>query len=149
MQALPLQQPFGHEVGSQTHWPVVVLHDCPDTHAAHAAPATPQDMFDSAAYGSHLPVEAQQPFGHETASHTHWPVPLHSVPARHALHMTPTAPHDAFDSLASGSHAPAPVQHPVHDEPPHEHAPPEQASPVPHAPQATPPVPHSVPDCDA
>ena len=42
MQVEPLQQPAGHEVASQTHWPVVVLHSCPVPQAPHAAPPTPQ-----------------------------------------------------------------------------------------------------------
>lgn len=32
--APPLQQPSGHEVASQTHCPVVLLHSCPGEHPA-------------------------------------------------------------------------------------------------------------------
>jgi hypothetical protein len=49
MQTVPLQHPFGHEVASQTHWPVLVLHSWPAAHAAHVAPAAPHDAFDSPA----------------------------------------------------------------------------------------------------
>jgi hypothetical protein len=33
--ALPTQQPFGHDVASQTHPPVVVSHRSPAAHTAH------------------------------------------------------------------------------------------------------------------
>lgn len=47
---VPLQQPPGHEVASQTHWPRLLLHSCPgDTHAAHVAPLVPQEPLDSEA----------------------------------------------------------------------------------------------------
>ena len=46
---LPLQQPFGHEVASQTHFPLVRLHSWPVAHAAQLAPAAPQELFDSEA----------------------------------------------------------------------------------------------------
>ena len=44
---LPLQQPFGHEVASQTHWPLVLLHSCPVAHPVQVAPVVPHDVFDS------------------------------------------------------------------------------------------------------
>lgn len=49
--ALPLQQPLGHEVASQTHWPAlapVLLHSCPEAHGPQAAPPVPQVALDSA-----------------------------------------------------------------------------------------------------
>ncbi len=73
----PLQQPFGHETASQTHWPVVLLHSCPDGHAAHAAPPVPHVPFDSEPYETHV-LPLQQPFGHEVALHTHCPPLLHA-----------------------------------------------------------------------
>jgi hypothetical protein len=77
--APPLQQPFGHDVASQTHRPVALLHSWPDPHAPHVAPAAPQEPFDSAEYASHVPLDVQQPIGHEVASQTHWPLlVLHS-----------------------------------------------------------------------
>ena len=45
---LPVQQPVGHEVASQTHCPVVLLHSWPAVHDPHAAPPVPQEPFDSA-----------------------------------------------------------------------------------------------------
>jgi hypothetical protein len=94
-------------------------------------------------------VPLQQPFGHDAASQTHAPVLLsHSCPAPQALHVAPAAPHDAVDSLASGSHD-APVQQPAHDPPPHVQAPLAQESPLPHALHATPAVPHWLDDCVA
>jgi hypothetical protein len=46
-QVEPLQQPFGQVVESQKHWPVFLLHACPEAQAAQAAPAVPQELFDS------------------------------------------------------------------------------------------------------
>jgi len=46
---LPLQQPPAHEVASQTHFPVVVLHSSPDGHAEQLAPLVPHDVFNSEA----------------------------------------------------------------------------------------------------
>jgi len=140
---LPLQQPLEQEVASQAHWPVVLLHSCPDAHGPQLLPPAPQEPLDSEAYASHVPVvpPLQQPLGHEVASQTHWPLPLHSWPKAHALHATPDAPHDELDSLETGSHAPA-LQQPAQDAPPHVHAPPEHDSPVAHAPQAAPSMPH-------
>ncbi len=48
---LPLQQPVGHEVASQTHWPAlapVLLHSCPEAHGPQAAPPVPHVVPDSA-----------------------------------------------------------------------------------------------------
>jgi hypothetical protein len=42
-QVVPLQQPAGHEVASQTHWPVLLLHSWPDPHAAQVAPNVPHE----------------------------------------------------------------------------------------------------------
>jgi hypothetical protein len=66
--APPLQQPFGQEIASQTHRPL--LHSRPDAHAAQAAPAAPHELPDSEAYGTHVPP-LQQPFGQEVASQMH------------------------------------------------------------------------------
>lgn len=62
------------------------------------------------------------------------------------MHAAPPAPHDVADSLVGSSQVSPAVQHPGHEVPAHVHAPPEQASPFKHAPQAAPPVPHWVPD---
>jgi hypothetical protein len=62
----------------------------------------------------------QQPFGHEAALHTHWPLAPHAWPDPHAEHATPPAPHDALVSFDRVSHVPA-LQQPEHEPPPHEH----------------------------
>jgi hypothetical protein len=46
---LPLQQPFGQELASQTHCPVLLLHSWPVAHDPHDAPPAPQVPLDSAA----------------------------------------------------------------------------------------------------
>ncbi len=72
-----VQQPFGHEVPSQTHCPAsapIVLHSWPVPHAPHAPPPVPQEPLDSLAYASQVPLEVQHPVGHELASQTHCPV---------------------------------------------------------------------------
>ncbi len=97
-----------------------------------------------------MPLEVQQPLGHEVASHTHCPVVLlHSWPLGQAEQVAPPAPHDVFDSLESASQVPPPMQQPAHPPLPHEHAPLAHVSPVPQALQAAPPVPHWEADCDA
>jgi hypothetical protein len=143
-----LQQPFGHEVASQTHLPVVLLHSCPVPHAAQLAPAVPQELFDSEPYATHV-VPLQQPLGHEVASQTHWPVALlHSSPPLQATQAAPPEPHDELDSLERASHV-EPLQHPVQEPPPQLHVPLEQVSPVPHELHVAPPVPHWLDDCPA
>ena len=136
-----------HDVGSHAHKPVVLLHSWPVPHAAQLAPAVPHEMVDSDAHATHVPVESQQPCGHELASHTQLPVVLHSCPVGQALHATPPVPHDVADSPESGSHTPL-LQQPAHAPPPHVHMPALHAPPVEHMPQATPPVPHSDEDCE-
>ena len=89
----------------------------------------------------------QQPFGHELASQTHAPAPLHSCPVAHAAQAAPPAPQDELDSFESASHDP-PLQHPPHDVPPQLHAPLAQAWPEEHALHAAPPVPHSEAFCE-
>ena len=59
-QVEPLQQPFGHVVESQKHCPVFLLHACPEAQAAQAAPAVPQELFDSDVYGTQV-LPLQQP----------------------------------------------------------------------------------------
>ena len=143
------QQPPGHELASHAHAPVVVLQAWPDGHAAQLAPPLPHEALDSAAYGSHTPPDVQQPSGQEAGLHAHCPVVvLHCSPAGHAAHVAPAAPHEALDSLASGSHLPS-LQHPTHAVPPQVHSPSAHDCPEAHAPQAAPPAPHTLDDCDA
>jgi hypothetical protein len=144
---LPAQQPFGHEVASQTQADAPLEHSCPEAHAAQAAPAAPQELFDSEPYGTHV-VPLQHPFGHDVASQTHWPVlVLHSWPVEQAAHAVPPAPHDAFDSLDSSSHV-EPLQQPEHEDPPQLHTPLVHACPEPHVLHTAPAVPHTENDCD-
>ena len=106
-----MQQPFGHDVASQAHRPVVLSHSWPDVHAVQLTPPVPHELFDSEAYGSHV-SPLQQPLGHEAVSQTHCPVVvLHVLVAGHALQAAPPAPHDEFDSLDSRTHV-DPSQHP-------------------------------------
>jgi hypothetical protein len=63
------------------------------------------------------------------------------------LHAAPPEPHDAVDSLPSGSQT-VPLQHPEHDEPPQVQVPAVQDWPELHAPHAAPAVPHWKTDCD-
>jgi hypothetical protein len=56
----PWQQPFGHEVASQTHCPVLTLHSWPVSQAWQLDPGTPHDSLDSFASGSHV-VPLQHP----------------------------------------------------------------------------------------
>ena len=142
--APPLQQPLAHEVPSQVHLPLPVLHSRPELHAVHVAPAVPHEPLVSADQASHVPVgpPLQQPCGHEVESQVHWPLPvLHSRPDVHAEQLAPPAPQDPLFSLARASHDPA-VQQPAHDPPPHEHAPDAHAWPPAHALHEAPAVPH-------
>jgi hypothetical protein len=146
----PLQHPVGHEVASHTHAPVVVSHSCPDEHAAHIAPLVPQALLDCDPRTTHAPPAVQQPPEHVLALHTQWPVLVsHSVPEGHAAHSVPPAPHDAVDSLDSGSHVAPEVQQPAHAEPPQVHAPPEQLPPAAQGAHVAPAVPHEELDCEA
>jgi hypothetical protein len=98
----PLQQPLGHEVASQTHWPVVLLHSWPAAHAPHAAPPLPHDVFDSDAYVSQAPLgpPLQQPAGHVSASHVHVPFVVSQSPFPQTPHAAPPVPHTDDDSEA-------------------------------------------------
>jgi hypothetical protein len=144
----PLQQPLAHEVPSQMHWPEVASPEVSQRRFAaqppQVAPAVPHEVLLSFAHASHVPVgpPLQQPFGHEVASHTHWPVAvLHSVPEGHAAQFAPLEPQEPLFSLPRASQV-VPVQQPAHAPPPQVHAPIEHAWPPPHGLHAAPPVPH-------
>jgi hypothetical protein len=130
VQVLPVQQPFGHEVESQTHEPCEQCRPGPHEppvpqrqapsdeqlslvvalQATHVEPDEPHDVSDRASHVSPL----QHPLGHDVASHTHCP-PAHRCPAAQAAW------------------------------PPHEQCPAAQPSaPAPQAVHAAPPVPHVV-----
>jgi hypothetical protein len=113
---LPLQQPFGHEFRSQTHWPrllqaVPAGHGGPLPHAhcpvaeqrsvvsmsqrPHAAPGAAHAVFDSR---MHVGPE-QQPIGQLVAVQL-LQTPPEQVPPSHEAHWRPLAPH-AAESLPS------------------------------------------------
>jgi hypothetical protein len=146
-QVFPLQQPFAHEVASQTHCPLP-LHSWPAAHAAHAAPPEPHELLDSPESGSQLPP-LQQP-EQEAPPHVHDP-PLHESPELQAPQAAPPVPHTEPDCDANGTHV-LPLQHPAgHDVASQTHFPlvGSHSCPAPHAPQIAPPVPHAVLDCEA
>ena len=69
--SVPLQQPVGQEVPSQTQASVVRSQRCPGTeHAPHVEPGLPQA---SSALPALQAPPRQQPLGHEVASQTHSP----------------------------------------------------------------------------
>jgi hypothetical protein len=111
---LPLQQPLGHEVASQTHWPVVLLHSWPLAQAAHVAPLVPQDGFDSEAYASHVPVvpPLQQPLGQVLASHEQTPVVVSHRPFAQDAQAAPFFPQRDDDSEENGTQV-SPLQQPL------------------------------------
>jgi hypothetical protein len=144
---LPLQQPFGHDVASQTQPDAPLEHSCPEAHAAQAAPAAPQELLDSEPYGTHV-VPLQHPFGQDAALHTHWPVlVLHCWPEPHGVQAAPPTPHMELLSLESGSHV-DPLQQPAHEVPPQLHTPLVHACPEAHVLHAAPAAPHTENDCD-
>jgi hypothetical protein len=87
---LEVQQPAGHEVASQTHWPLA-LHSWPAGHAAHARPPLPHEEFVSLDSASHAPPPVQQP-AHDPPPQVHDPFE-HASPEPHALHAPPLVPH--------------------------------------------------------
>jgi hypothetical protein len=56
-QVVPLQQPFGHDVGSHAHFPFT--HSCPIAQETHAPPAEPQAVV--VGDFTHMPFVEQQP----------------------------------------------------------------------------------------
>jgi hypothetical protein len=111
---LPLQQPLGHDVASQTHWPAAVLHSWPEAQVPHAAPFVPHDPVDCDAYGSQSPERPplQQPFGQLTSSHSQMPLVVSHAALGHARHALPPRPHCVADCEAKGTHVPAALQQP-------------------------------------
>lgn len=95
----PLQQPFAHVVPSHEQAPLVVSQR-PLVQAAHAAPPAPHWLADCAAYATHAPAAVQRPPGHDVASHTHWPAPLHSWVDAQAAQVAPPVPQEPLDSDA-------------------------------------------------
>lgn len=144
----PLQHPFGHEVASHTHAPVLVLHSSPVLHAAQATPPAPQDMLFSLPSASQVPL-AQHPV-HATPPHVHEPIEHDSL-AAHDAHVAPPLPHEVPLCAAKGSHVPVapPAQQPFGQEvASHTQAPALHSRPAPHDAHATPPLPQEVFVCD-
>jgi hypothetical protein len=138
----PTQHPWAHEVASQTHCPIP-LHSWPVGHAAHMAPAAPQEAFDSPVGASHLSSAVQQP-GHDVPAHEHAPA-IQFSPVAHALHAPPPVPHAIAVCADTGTQAPAALQQPIgQDVASHAHVPLAvlHSCPDGHAAQATPPLPH-------
>jgi hypothetical protein len=144
---LPLQQPIGHEVASQTHCPVG-LHSWPFPQATQAAPALPHEVFDSPENGSHV-VPLQQPAHEAVLPHEHWPA-LHESPEPHAAQALPPMPQSAPDCDAGWTQV-LPLQHPVgHEVASQVHWPVllSHSCPVAHALHAIPPAPQEAFDSE-
>jgi hypothetical protein len=155
----PLQAPRP----PQRHIPLVHVSPCIDTvQSMHMRPMSPQ-LVGLAGWQT---LPAQQPLGHDIASHTHAP-PMHRCPVPHAA----PAPHRHEPPV----HESAPVPHETHDAPMRPHArrvggvthvepeqhpvahevgvqplqtPPEHV-PAPHDVHAAPPVPHALAEVPA
>jgi hypothetical protein len=143
-----LQQPFGHEVASQTHCPVLVLHSWPDEQAPHVAPPAPHVEFDSLDSTTQVVLLLQHP-EHAVPLHVHTPL-THASPVLHAVQAAPAVPHDAADCEAYGSHV-LPLQQPFgHETASQTHFPVLllHSCPEAHALQLAPPVPHEVFDSE-
>lgn len=107
LHVVPVQQPSGHEVASQTHWPprqcwppaqgapppqehvpaVEQLSACVESHAAHTAPPMPQVVN----VGPWHSVPVQQPSAQVAEQLEH--APSHVSPTGHAWQTCPPLPH--------------------------------------------------------
>jgi hypothetical protein len=94
-----VQHPPGHDVASHAHVPLVVEHSWPVAQAAHADPAAPHWAAACEAYGTHWPVSAQHPSGHELGPQ----VDAASVGASEAA---PSSPGCASPRVASAAASP-------------------------------------------
>lgn len=95
-QVVPLQQPSGHEVASQTHCPCVLLHSLLAGHSSQVAPPAPQEVFVSAASATQEPSSLQQP-SHVPPPQVHVPVAEQVSPLPHELQVLPPVPHTGVD----------------------------------------------------
>ena len=149
---LPLQQPFGQDVASQTHWPLFLLHSWVAAQGAQVAPDTPQEPLDSDAYASHVPLAppVQQPLGQVLASHAQTPVVRSHRLFAHGPHAAPPLPHCEPVCDANCTHT-LPLQHPFgHELASHTHAPVLRLHswPIEHGAQAAPAAPQELYDSD-
>jgi hypothetical protein len=85
-----LQHPLGHEVESQTHCPVALLHSSFAPHCSHVAPPAPHEVLLSFARARQLPP-LQQPV-HDPPPQLHDPLEQVS-PLPHGLQVAPLVPH--------------------------------------------------------
>jgi hypothetical protein len=92
---LPLQHPDGHDVASQTHCPVLLLHSWPAAHAWHVAPPAPHEPLLSDASASQEDAPLQHPV-HDPPPQLQTPL-AHESPMPHAVHAAPAVPHCAAD----------------------------------------------------
>jgi hypothetical protein len=104
-----VQQPFGHEVASQTHWPALVLHSVPSAQGTHPVPREPHEAFDSPPSDWQVPP-LQQP-SQILPPHVHAP-PAHDSPTAHAEHAAPPPPHSDAVCDPKAMHAPVVSQQP-------------------------------------
>jgi hypothetical protein len=143
---------LGHEVALQMHSPLGE-QACPVAHAAHVAAAAPQEVADSEAYGSQVPVgpPLQQPFGQVVASQVHCPRVVSQSPFVHAVHAPPALPQRLALREDVGTQV-LPLQQPAGQETASQTQRPVvvlHSCPVPHAAHARPPAPQDMDDSDA
>jgi hypothetical protein len=183
------QQPFGHDVASQTqapcalqvclaahgthmapfaphivadavmHWPFAqqpaqltvpqlqapAVQVCPVAHMPHELPPDPHTLSDCDPCATHVPLESQQPFGHDAGVQTHVPAGPQVCPDAHAPQTAPAAPHAPGDWPAYIRHVPLAWQQPLgHDAGVQAHLPvASQVWPVTHGAQALPWLPQA------
>jgi hypothetical protein len=89
------QQPFGQLVRVHSHLPptpAVMAQTCPVEHGAQAAPALPH-ASNWLAFPRQVPLDWQQPVGHDAGEQAHFPVPSQVCPAAHGAQAAPWLPH--------------------------------------------------------
>jgi hypothetical protein len=91
----------------------------------------------------HWPLLSQQPFGHEAASQTQLPWPLHSWWAPQGAQVPPLAPQAVVEAVTQAPFE----QQPLQLAPPQLQAPLLHVWPEPQVPQALPPEPQAAVDC--
>ena len=145
-QVSPLQQPEGHDVALQMHWPavgsvLVVSHVCPWEQVVHAVPLAPHSALDSPVRSTQV-SSLQQPEQREPPQ-VHAPF-AQDWPEEQAAQAAPSLPHSELVSPLSGTHE-LPLQQPEEQEVALQtHSPVEvlHSWPEAQAAQAAPPVPH-------
>jgi hypothetical protein len=95
---LPLQQPLGHEVASQTQWPLLLLHSWPLAHAVQEAPPAPHAALLSDEYARHV-APLQHPVEHDPPPQVQDPL-VQASPVLQAPQAAPPVPHCEVDCEA-------------------------------------------------